>query len=139
MLNMNGDTVATATPAAAVFSTLRRDVPALPLWLCPLSLFMIASQKLPIFSRSGPEQRSHYTLSIFSKACRIRCGVAGIAVTFAPRTPIASLIALATAAGAPAAVANAINDAIGVLGAKVTAIPATPQRILQALEKIDKV
>jgi carbon-monoxide dehydrogenase large subunit len=49
------------------------------------------------------------------------------------------LIALATAAGAPAAVANAINDAIGVLGAKVTAIPATPQRILQALEKIDKV
>lgn len=35
-------------------------------------------------------------------------------------------------------VANAINDAIGVLGAKVTATPVTPQRILQALGKIDK-
>jgi carbon-monoxide dehydrogenase large subunit len=40
--------------------------------------------------------------------------------------------------GAPAAVVSGINDAIGVLGAKVTAIPATPQRILEALGKIDK-
>ncbi len=40
--------------------------------------------------------------------------------------------------GSPAAVLNAINDAIGVLGAKLTAIPATPRRILEALGKIEK-
>lgn len=39
-------------------------------------------------------------------------------------------------AGAPGAVANAINDAIAPLGAKVNAIPATPQRILEALGKL---
>jgi len=39
-------------------------------------------------------------------------------------------------AGAPAAVFNAINDAIGVLGAKISAIPATPELILKALRKI---
>ncbi len=40
--------------------------------------------------------------------------------------------------GAPAAVVSAINDAIGVFGARITAIPATPLRILEALGKIDK-
>ena len=39
-------------------------------------------------------------------------------------------------AGAPAAVFNAINDAIGVLGGKITAIPATPELILKALGKV---
>ena len=39
-------------------------------------------------------------------------------------------------AGAPGAVANAINDAIAPLGGKVTAIPATPERILVALGKL---
>ena len=38
--------------------------------------------------------------------------------------------------GSPAAVVSAINDAIGILGAKLTSIPATPQRILEALGKI---
>jgi aerobic carbon-monoxide dehydrogenase large subunit len=36
-------------------------------------------------------------------------------------------------AGAPAAVMNAINDALGHFGARVTAQPVTPQRILRAL------
>ncbi len=40
-------------------------------------------------------------------------------------------------AGAPAAVINAINDALRPLGAKVTAQPATPERILLALGAID--
>lgn len=35
--------------------------------------------------------------------------------------------------GAPAAVLNAINDALAPIGALVTAIPATPERILAAL------
>jgi carbon-monoxide dehydrogenase large subunit len=35
--------------------------------------------------------------------------------------------------GAPAAVMNAINDALAPLGAKVTAMPITPARILAAL------
>ena len=35
--------------------------------------------------------------------------------------------------GAPAAVMNAINDALSPLGAKVTAMPFTPARILAAL------
>lgn len=35
--------------------------------------------------------------------------------------------------GAPAAVLNAINDALAPLRASVTAIPATPERVLQAL------
>ncbi len=39
-------------------------------------------------------------------------------------------------AGAPGAVANAINDAIASLGGKVTSIPATPERILEALGKL---
>jgi len=39
-------------------------------------------------------------------------------------------------AGAPAAVFNAINDAIGVLGGKISAIPATPELILKALGKV---
>ena len=39
-------------------------------------------------------------------------------------------------AGAPAAVANAINDAIAPLDAYVNAIPATPELILKALGKI---
>jgi carbon-monoxide dehydrogenase large subunit len=39
-------------------------------------------------------------------------------------------------AGAPGAVMNAINDAIGVLGASVAVQPFTPQRVLQALGKV---
>ena len=38
--------------------------------------------------------------------------------------------------GAPAAVMNALNDALRPLGAKVTAQPATPERILRALGKV---
>jgi hypothetical protein len=56
MLNMNGDTAAAATPAAVVFSTLRRDVPARPLQFCLLCLLIIASHKLPIFP-PGPEMK----------------------------------------------------------------------------------
>jgi carbon-monoxide dehydrogenase large subunit len=39
-------------------------------------------------------------------------------------------------AGAPAAVMNAVNDALAPLGARVTAMPFTPQRILKALKKV---
>jgi aerobic carbon-monoxide dehydrogenase large subunit len=39
-------------------------------------------------------------------------------------------------AGAPGAVMNAINDALAPLNARVTAMPFTPQRILEALKKI---
>ncbi|MSP97896.1 MAG: xanthine dehydrogenase family protein molybdopterin-binding subunit [Betaproteobacteria bacterium] len=39
-------------------------------------------------------------------------------------------------AGAPGAVMNAINDALAPLGARVTAMPFTPERILKALEKV---
>jgi carbon-monoxide dehydrogenase large subunit len=39
-------------------------------------------------------------------------------------------------AGAPAAVMNAINDALKPLGAKVFAQPFTPERILAALGKV---
>jgi carbon-monoxide dehydrogenase large subunit len=38
-------------------------------------------------------------------------------------------------AGAPAAVMNAINDALAPLGARVTRMPFTPERILKALGK----
>jgi carbon-monoxide dehydrogenase large subunit len=38
-------------------------------------------------------------------------------------------------AGAPAAVMNAVNDALLPLGARVTAQPMTPQRILRALKR----
>ncbi|HYD56555.1 MAG TPA: xanthine dehydrogenase family protein molybdopterin-binding subunit, partial [Burkholderiales bacterium] len=38
-------------------------------------------------------------------------------------------------AGAPGAVMNAINDALAPLGATVTRMPFTPERILQALKK----
>jgi len=38
-------------------------------------------------------------------------------------------------AGAPAAVMNAINDALAPLGARVTRMPFTPERVLQALKK----
>lgn len=40
-------------------------------------------------------------------------------------------------AGAPAAVMNAINDALRPLNAQVTAMPFTPERILEALGTID--
>ncbi|SLN10295.1 Caffeine dehydrogenase subunit alpha [Roseivivax jejudonensis] len=40
-------------------------------------------------------------------------------------------------AGAPAAVMNAINDALRPLGAQVTEMPFTPERILRALGKLD--
>src|SRR5436190_4271002 len=39
-------------------------------------------------------------------------------------------------AGAPAAVMNAINDALAPLKGRVTAMPFTPERILQALRKV---
>jgi carbon-monoxide dehydrogenase large subunit len=39
-------------------------------------------------------------------------------------------------AGAPAAVMNAINDALSPFGASVTAMPFTPERILKALGKV---
>ena len=39
-------------------------------------------------------------------------------------------------AGAPAAVMNAINDALAPLGARVTAMPFTPERILKALGRV---
>ncbi len=39
-------------------------------------------------------------------------------------------------AGAPGAVMNAINDALAPLGARVTAMPFTPERILRALRKV---
>jgi carbon-monoxide dehydrogenase large subunit len=39
-------------------------------------------------------------------------------------------------AGAPAAVMNAINDALLPLNARVTAMPFTPERILKALRKV---
>jgi aerobic carbon-monoxide dehydrogenase large subunit len=39
-------------------------------------------------------------------------------------------------AGAPGAIMNAINDALLPLDARVTAMPFTPERILQALKKI---
>lgn len=39
-------------------------------------------------------------------------------------------------AGAPGAVMNAINDALAPLGARVTAMPFTPERILAALGKV---
>lgn len=40
-------------------------------------------------------------------------------------------------AGAPAAVMNAINDALRPLGAQVTEMPFTPERILRALGKLN--
>jgi len=39
-------------------------------------------------------------------------------------------------AGAPGAVMNAVNDALAPLGARVTAMPFTPERILKALKKV---
>src|SRR5882672_9469119 len=39
-------------------------------------------------------------------------------------------------AGAPGAVMNAINDALAPLGARVTDMPFTPERILRALKKV---
>jgi carbon-monoxide dehydrogenase large subunit len=39
-------------------------------------------------------------------------------------------------AGAPGAIMNAINDALFPLGARVTAMPFTPERILKALRKV---
>ena len=39
-------------------------------------------------------------------------------------------------AGAPGAIMNAINDALAPLGARVTAMPFTPERILKALGKV---
>ena len=39
-------------------------------------------------------------------------------------------------AGAPGAVMNAINDALAPMGARVTSMPFTPERILKALAKI---
>jgi carbon-monoxide dehydrogenase large subunit len=46
-------------------------------------------------------------------------------------------LAEAGAAGAAAAVPNAINDALQPLGTRLLQIPATPERILRALGKLD--
>ena len=40
--------------------------------------------------------------------------------------------------GAPAAVLNAINDAIAPFGVEVNEMPATPQRIRAALRAVEK-
>jgi len=40
-------------------------------------------------------------------------------------------------AGAPGAIMNAVNDALAPLGARVTQMPFTPERILKALKKVD--
>jgi aerobic carbon-monoxide dehydrogenase large subunit len=40
--------------------------------------------------------------------------------------------------GAPAAVINAINDALGPLGVALNAVPATPQRIAAALRAVGR-
>ena len=40
-------------------------------------------------------------------------------------------------AGAPGAIMNAVNDALAPLGARVTRMPFTPERILKALKKVD--
>ncbi len=46
----------------------------------------------------------------------------------------ASLIAFITQAGAPAAIMNAVNDALRPLGAApIAAMPITPERVLRAL------
>jgi carbon-monoxide dehydrogenase large subunit len=39
-------------------------------------------------------------------------------------------------AGAPGAVMNAVNDALVPLGARVTQMPFTPERILKALGRV---
>jgi carbon-monoxide dehydrogenase large subunit len=40
-------------------------------------------------------------------------------------------------AGAPGAIMNAINDALRPMGAQVTAMPFTPERILRAMGQIE--
>ena len=50
--------------------------------------------------------------------------------------PGAKGIGEAGTAGAPAAVMNAINDALAPHGARVTQMPFTPERILKALRKV---
>ena len=41
--------------------------------------------------------------------------------------------------GAPAAVMNALNDALALFGAKLTDMPFTPQKVLRALGRIQNV
>lgn len=43
------------------------------------------------------------------------------------------------AIGPPAAIANAVNDALRVFGAEVTELPITPERLLAAIDKAQKV
>ena len=43
------------------------------------------------------------------------------------------------AIGPPAAIANAVNDALRGLGAEVTQLPITPRRVLAALAAAEKV
>jgi carbon-monoxide dehydrogenase large subunit len=40
--------------------------------------------------------------------------------------------------GAPAAVINAINDALSPFGVEIDEMPATPQRVRSALRKVEK-
>jgi carbon-monoxide dehydrogenase large subunit len=62
--------------------------------------------------------------------------VAHVATPTAETTLGAKGAGEAGTAGAPAAVMNAINDALAPLGAKIFVQPATPERILQALGKV---
>ena len=60
----------------------------------------------------------------------MRSGVKGISVSSAPKGA-----GEAGTAGAPAAIMNALNDALSPFGAELTAMPFTPERILRALGK----
>jgi hypothetical protein len=54
---MNGETVAAATPAAAVRKTLRRDAPAFITFVCPFFLLMVLPPRILQFliaARAGP-------------------------------------------------------------------------------------
>ncbi len=66
----------------------------------------------------------------------MHAGVIGCSATRAPNGASASLIAFITAAGAPAAVMNAINDALAPFGVGVAEQPITPARILRALGRV---
>ena len=41
------------------------------------------------------------------------------------------------AIGPPAAIANAINDALAHIGAEVAQVPMTPERVLEAIAKVE--
>ena len=67
----------------------------------------------------------------------MRRGVSGDSVISTPSGASASFTAFAIAAGGaiapPAAIANAVNDALAPLGVEITESPLTPRRIVEAL------